>query len=131
MKHNNQQLGTPEIIYKNTKSYIEANYTTPGMFGYATDTEEIGFRDSTGGKWGNLSAAGGNHASTHEAGGSDIIKLDNLGIPDDNTDLDARHGLLPKLPNDFNKYLNGAVTARFASEVSSSAIVAKAGITNK
>jgi len=31
------------------------------------------------------------------------IKLDDLGTPDDNTDLNAsasRHGLLPKLPND-------------------------------
>lgn len=38
------------------------------------------------------------------------IKLDDLGTPDDNTDLDAssaRHGLLPKLPGDSAKYLDG------------------------
>lgn len=37
-------------------------------------------------------------------------KLDDLGTPDDNTDLNAStsaHGLLAKLPNDAAKYLNG------------------------
>lgn len=50
------------------------------------------------------------HSSTHKSGGSDEIKLDELGIPSDTTNLDAtitRHGLLPKLPNDPNKFLNG------------------------
>jgi hypothetical protein len=40
------------------------------------------------------------HATTHQSGGSDAIKLDDLATPDDNTDLNAsatRHGLLPKL----------------------------------
>jgi len=40
------------------------------------------------------------HASTHQSGGADSIKLDDLAAPDDNTDLDAttgQHGLLPKL----------------------------------
>lgn len=39
------------------------------------------------------------------------IKLDDLGTPDDNTDLNAssaRHGLLPKLSNLSANYLNGA-----------------------
>ena len=38
------------------------------------------------------------------------IKLDDLGTPDDNTDLNAsstRHGLLPKLSNNASTYLNG------------------------
>lgn len=38
------------------------------------------------------------------------IKLDDLGEPDNNTDLNAsitRHGLLPILPNDADKFLNG------------------------
>lgn len=37
-------------------------------------------------------------------------KLDDWATPDDNTDLDAsinEHGLLPKLPDDVDKYLNG------------------------
>lgn len=38
-------------------------------------------------------------------------KLDDLVEPDDNTDLDvstARHGLMPKLPDDSTKFFNGA-----------------------
>lgn len=51
----------------------------------------------------------GHHAS-HESGGSDPVKLDDLAAPDDTTDLDvstSRHGLAPKLPNDATKYLDG------------------------
>lgn len=51
-----------------------------------------------------------NHAFTHESGGQDEIKLDNLGAPDDNTDLDAStsaHGLLKKLSNVVTEFLNG------------------------
>jgi hypothetical protein len=47
-----------------------------------------------------VGAAPAIHHTQHEAGGIDIIKLDDLGTPDDNTDLDAtitEHGLLPKL----------------------------------
>lgn len=48
------------------------------------------------------------HASTHQAGGTDPIKLDDLATPDDNTDLDAtttRHGLLPKLGGGTTNFL--------------------------
>ena len=41
------------------------------------------------------------HASSHQSGGSDAIKLDDLAAPDDTTDLNAStsaHGLSPKLP---------------------------------
>lgn len=51
-----------------------------------------------------------NHAPTHQAGGGDAIKLDDLATPDDNTDLDvstAKHGLCPKAPNDTTKFLRG------------------------
>jgi hypothetical protein len=51
-----------------------------------------------------------NHNTTHQNGGSDSIKLDDLSTPDDNTDLNAtitHHGLLPKLPNNSNQFLNG------------------------
>lgn len=50
------------------------------------------------------------HHTQHELAGIDPIKLDALFTPDDNTNLNAtalRHGLLPKLPNDSAKYLNG------------------------
>jgi hypothetical protein len=48
------------------------------------------------------------HASTHQLGGSDSIKLDDFATPDDNTDLDAttaRHGLLPKLGGGTTNFL--------------------------
>ena len=50
------------------------------------------------------------HATEHQSGGADAIKLDDLGTPDDNTDLNAsilRHGLTPKLSNIATEYLNG------------------------
>jgi hypothetical protein len=50
------------------------------------------------------------HSARHQASGADVILLDNLGSPEDNTDLDASasaHGLLPKLSNDVNDFLNG------------------------
>jgi hypothetical protein len=50
------------------------------------------------------------HHTTHESGGTDAIKLDDLATPDDNTDLDAtvtEHGLLPKLDNIATHFLNG------------------------
>jgi len=50
------------------------------------------------------------HAASHQAGGSDPIKLDDLAAPDDNADLDAsitKHGLLQKLPNNAAVYLDG------------------------
>jgi len=50
------------------------------------------------------------HASSHKSGQVDQIKLDELGIPSNNTNLDATtsyHGLLPKLNGISNNYLNG------------------------
>lgn len=48
------------------------------------------------------------HQADHNSGGADVIKLDDLGAPDDNTDLDfstSAHGLVPKGTNvgDFLK----------------------------
>jgi len=54
--------------------------------------------------------APGAHHTTHEAGGADAIKLDDLESPDDNTDLNvstSKHGLCPKAPNDTTKFLRG------------------------
>ena len=50
------------------------------------------------------------HATSHEAGGSDPIQLDDLAAPDDNTDLNASttaHGLLRKLPGGLTTFLRG------------------------
>jgi hypothetical protein len=54
--------------------------------------------------------AQGAHHETHEAGGTDAIKLDDLESPDDTTDLNvstSKHGLCPKAPNDTTKFLRG------------------------
>ena len=56
----------------------------------------------------NIGAAATTHATQHQSGGSDSIKLDDLATPDDNTDLDAttgRHGLLPKLGGGTTNFL--------------------------
>lgn len=50
------------------------------------------------------------HASSHQSGGGDSIKLDDLASPDDNTDLNvttAAHGLVPKAPDNINQFLRG------------------------
>jgi hypothetical protein len=50
------------------------------------------------------------HASRHQSGGADAIKLDDLAVPDDNTDLDvssSAHGLVPKATGD-GRYSLGA-----------------------
>ncbi len=52
----------------------------------------------------------GAHATRHQSGGNDAIKLDDLAAPDDNTDLNATtgaHGLLPKLSGVATEFLNG------------------------
>ena len=49
------------------------------------------------------------HAPSHQSGGSDAIKLDDLSAPDDNTDLDAStssHGLMMKFPGGATNFLN-------------------------
>ena len=52
--------------------------------------------------------AAATHASSHQSGGADAIKLDDLAAPDDNTDLNATtsaHGLLPKLGGGSTNFL--------------------------
>lgn len=49
------------------------------------------------------------HATAHQSGGADPIKIDDLAAADDNTDLDASttaHGLLKKLDNDPTHFIN-------------------------
>lgn len=50
------------------------------------------------------------HKTSHQSGGADAIKLDDLAAPDDNTDLNAsvsKHGLLPKLSGSSGDALRG------------------------
>ena len=51
------------------------------------------------------------HATRHQSGGADAIKLDDLSAPDDNTDLNAstsKHGLMAKYPNTKQRLLGDA-----------------------
>ena len=50
------------------------------------------------------------HAASHQSGGADAIKLDDLAAPDDNTDLNvstSAHGLCPKLSGIASDGLKG------------------------
>lgn len=54
------------------------------------------------------------HATTHQSGGADAIKLDDLAAPDDNTDLDATaslHGLMPKADKSKLDAIDASATA--------------------
>jgi len=88
-------------------------YTVGSVWIDVTNDEAYICVDATEGAavWINLSASTPTaHAATHQSGGGDAIKLDDLTAPDDNTDLDVStvsHGLTPKLPNDATLYLNG------------------------
>lgn len=60
------------------------------------------------------------HATRHQSGGADPIKLDDLAAPDDNTDLDAStstHGLMQKYPGGTSNFLrsDGTFAAPTAS----------------
>ena len=65
------------------------------------------------GAYGSLSGTPGTfapsaHATAHQAGGGDGIKLDDLVAPDDNTDLNAstsKHGLMMKYPGGTSNFL--------------------------
>jgi len=77
------------------KPCLYATSTTSGFFSFCFTGQEVG---------------SSLHASTHQSGGSDAIKLDDLATPDDNTDLNAstsKHGLLKKLDNDPTHFMDG------------------------
>ncbi len=60
------------------------------------------------------------HHTSHEAGGSDKIKLDDLEPPDDNTDLNAsatKHGLMCKLSGSVSEVFRGDGTFGVAGGV--------------
>lgn len=81
--------------------------TTAGLVIFNTTTSTPNW--ATGSAWIDVTDISA-HATTHQSGGSDAIKLDDLSAPDDNTDLNASttaHGLLPKLNNVVTDFLNG------------------------
>ena len=67
MKHNDTQSGSPEIIYKDTKTNVEAIAApVEGMKAYATDTHLEGVYNGTAWKWIGPSALLGNGASQYQ-----------------------------------------------------------------
>lgn len=82
--------------------------TAEGDVAYVDDENLFYFY--TGAALAIFATAVGNHHTTHESGGADAIKLDDLSAPDDNTNLDAsttKHGLLKKLDDDATHFLDG------------------------
>lgn len=75
------------------------------------------------------------HATSHQSGGSDPIKLDDLATPDDNTDLNAsvsRHGLLLKLTGSTSTYLRADGTwASVTASVAWTTVETNVGTTPK
>jgi hypothetical protein len=67
MRHNDQQLGVPETIFKGLKADIEVAYAIPGMVAYATDTGKLGYCNGSEWVWEQTDA----HVDTHGAGGDD------------------------------------------------------------
>lgn len=69
---------------------------------------------------GDAAYAGITHASRHQSGGADPVKLDDLAATDDNTDLNASvaaHGLMQKYPGGTSNFLraDGSFAAPTAS----------------
>lgn len=110
-------------IKSNMKTYMDTLYTALKTIGIADNNLlEVDDADAADNDYAKFTANGleGRDYSEVKADLSledaDInalitaTKLDDLTTPDDNTDLDAtttEHGLLPKLPNDATKVLNG------------------------
>jgi hypothetical protein len=73
-----------------------------------TSDSKIYRRNDADTAWVAVEATAAAHASSHQSGGGDAIKLDDLAAPDDNTDLNATvsaHGLLPKLGGGTTNFL--------------------------
>jgi len=66
---NDQQLGAPGVLYKDTKANIEALTVVEGAFAYATDTNQIGSYDGAAWTWGATPTAHGLVSAYHTASG--------------------------------------------------------------
>jgi len=75
---------------------------------WRSDEDKLYRRNDANDAWDAVTTAVAAHASSHQNGGGDAIKIDDLSAPDDNTDLNAStsaHGLLPKLGGGTTNYL--------------------------
>jgi hypothetical protein len=90
------------IDYRNVQSGPPINYTAPATVAAQNVlVDSTGYTGTLSGKTTAQTAldALDKHAASHQSNGADVIKLDDLSTPDDNTDLNAstsRHGLLLK-----------------------------------
>lgn len=89
---------------------LSADPSSPvdGQAWYNTTTGELKVRANGATVVASPAPVPGSHASSHQSGGGDAIKLDDLAAPDDNTDLDAstsKHGLLKKLGGGTTNFL--------------------------
>lgn len=87
---------SPDMARADHLHALPAFGTAAGTFCQGNDSRLSDARTPTG------------HHTSHESGGSDAIKLDDLAAPDDNTDLNAsttKHGLLLKLDGSTSKFL--------------------------
>lgn len=97
-----------EFVQGGAGSFLDLNDTPDSYSGQASKVVRVK-SDESGLEFVEAQAPGAHH-TTHEAEGSDAIKLDDLAEPDDNTDLNAttsRHGLLPKLSGFTSHFLRG------------------------
>lgn len=63
MRANDKQIAKPNVVYKNTKSNIEAMNPVAGSIAFATDTQELGYYNGVSWVWGTESSAGGGVSS--------------------------------------------------------------------
>ncbi|GIV66645.1 MAG: hypothetical protein KatS3mg047_1038 [Bellilinea sp.] len=104
MKINDQQFGRPQILYKATKTQIEATPNPQaGMIAFATDTNQIGIYTSGGWQWG--------------TGGGDMLKAiydtDNDGVVDaaESVDWAGVQNKPTTYPPDSHNHAAGDVTS--------------------
>lgn len=100
---------TGTLSHNNSANRVYTFKDAPGIVAFTTDAPTA-------------------HHTSHEAGGSDPIKLDDLAAPDDNTDLDATtsaHGLMQKFPGGTTTFLRADAT--FAAPSSTGDLVYVAG----
>lgn len=85
-------------------TYTDTKTNDSGVYS-ESDTTHVWAED-----WNAFVSAFLDHSARHENGGGDVISIDSLGSPSDNTSCNvsiAAHGFCPKLPNDDTLFLRG------------------------
>ncbi len=70
MRLQDKQVGSPQILYRDTQANIEAlDEVVAGAFAYATDLEKVGYYTGSEWVWGSTSATGS------PSGGTSILEV--------------------------------------------------------